>query len=224
MTEMDRSMQRYADNLKRQQAAQSYSTKYQRQWHKRLSDRRERAVIQKALALLEGPLKKVLDMPCGAGRLTNELFAPGREVVGVDYSEAQLAICREAHKGQSFSSLQASCFELPFEDSEFDLAFSVRLSHHIADDAKRAEYLRELMRVSRRYVIATFFDSQSLKNRLRELRRVFGSGKRSKYTMSLARLDEIAAEQGWVRRAALPISWMFSGHKYVVFECLEGAR
>lgn len=219
---MDASMQRYADNLKTEKAAQSYSTKYQRIWHKRLSDRRERSVIQAALALTQGPHQRVLDMPCGAGRLTRELLSYGKEFYGVDYSAEQLKICKAQYPEENLQVVQGSCFELPFEDDFFDLAFSVRLSHHIGDADQRVRYLEELFRVSKRYVIATFFDELSFKNRLREFRRKFlGSRKRGKFTMSMEQLAKIAAASNWHMKAAIPISWLASGHKYVVFERRE---
>lgn len=216
---MDASMQRYADNLTTEKAAQSYSTKYQRIWHKRLSDRREREVIRAALAQTGGPHDRVLDMPCGAGRLTSELLPFGREFYGVDYSEAQLKICHGRYTDERLKVVQASCFELPFEDGFFDLVFSVRLSHHIGKPDQRARYLEELFRVSKSYVIATFFDEFSFKNRLREFRRKYlGSRKRGKFTMSMEQLTKIGAAANWEMLAAIPISRVASGHKYVVFE------
>ncbi|MDF1660776.1 MAG: class I SAM-dependent methyltransferase [Planctomycetota bacterium] len=219
---MDASMQRYADNLKTEEAAQSYSTKYQRIWHKRLSDSRERAVIRAALALTGGPHSRVLDMPCGAGRLTRELLPFGKEFYCADYSPEQLKICKSRYPDENLKVVQASCFELPFEADFFDLAFSVRLSHHIGDPDQRVRYLEELFRVSKRYVIATFFDARSFKNRLREFRRTFlGSRKRGKFTMSMEQLAKIAAASNWDMKAAIPISRIASGHKYVVFEKRE---
>ncbi len=216
---MDRSLAEYANNLRKPQAAESYSTKYQRIWHKRMSDSREREVIQQALAMTGGPHTDVMDMPCGAGRLTDELLTQAQTVYACDYSEEQLKICRSRHPRDRVSTQRVNCFQLPFEDRRFDLCFSVRLSHHIGDRTDRERYLRELMRVSDGHVVATFFDTASLKNRFRELRRRFlFLSKRSKYTMAVTDLRKIAEEEGFELRGAIPISRVFSGHIYCVFK------
>lgn len=223
---MDSKMQRYAHNLQRKEAALSYSTKYEREWHKRLSDRRERQVIKQALSLIDEPIHKVLDMPCGAGRLTCELLGLNAEITAADYSEEQLKICRSRYEFEEVNiCVQANCFELPFGKNAFDLVFSVRLSHHIGDEEKRADYLEELFRVSHKFVIATFFDSHSLKNRVREFRRRFlGARKRSKFTLSLEQLKKIADSNGWDIRGAFSIAPLASGHKYVVFKKRAGSE
>lgn len=216
---MDPSLERYAHQRRTPEAAASYNTKYERYWHKRRSDARERRVIAAALAHVKQRPATILDMPCGAGRLTTELLPLGARITACDYSDEQLSLCAERHAGADVTCQQASCFALPFADQHFDLAFSVRLSHHIGTTEDRERYLLELFRVTRTTVIATFFDTDSLKNRIRELRRRVGvSKKRSKFTMSLPRLREIAAREGWQVTAALPISRLFSGHRYVVFQ------
>ena len=215
---MDDSLHRYAENRRKKDAAESYSTKYERYWHKRRSDARERAVIARALSLVAPP-QRILDMPCGAGRLTEELLRfDTAEIHACDYSEEQLKICGERHKNSNVTCQRASCFELPFPDDHFDLSFSVRLSHHIGSREDRERYLVELLRVSRQNVVATFFDTHSFKNRLRELRRrVRATKKRSKFTMSRDELHQIATNHDWRVEAAIPISRLFSGHRYVVF-------
>lgn len=216
---MDPSLDRYAQNLRTRRAAESYSTKYERIWHKRISDRRERAVIARALALTGGPHPRVLDMPCGAGRLTGELLAHAEAITLCDFSEEQIAIARRRAEdaGLEPGIARANALSLPFADGAFDLVFSVRLSHHIGDAEDRRRYIRELLRVSRGFVVVTIFDEASIKSRLREMRRRLGSAKRSKYTMGQGELAAIAEAAGFTIKAALPISRLMSGHRYMVF-------
>jgi SAM-dependent methyltransferase len=114
------------------------------------------------------------------------------------------------------TGLVSDAFHLPFPDRSFDLVFSARLSHHIADGDLRARYLGEIMRVSRSWTIATVFDRDSLKNRLRELRRRF-TDKRPKHTLSREQVAAIATGAGFEIEAALPLSRLASGHVYYLF-------
>lgn len=216
---MDKDLKRYADNLTKRSAAESYATKYQRYWHKRMSDNRERNVLQQALkvASQSGSMHNALDMPCGAGRLTCELFPHVTEIVGCDYSLEQMKICRETYQfEQKMSFVRGNALALPFANLSFDLVLSVRLSHHIGDDKDRRSYLAELMRVCANHVIVTIFDSNSLKNRLREWRRKLYSKKRSKYTMSLDEVREVAKANDFELVANFPLARLFSGHQYLV--------
>jgi len=214
---MDSDLQRYAENLRTKKAAASYSTKYERIWHKRLSDRQERRVIRRALERTSGPYERILDMPCGAGRLTCELLKLGAPIVGADYSSEQMAFAAERYAGEDITLVEANALKAPFKDDEFSLVLSVRLSHHIADVADRERYLRELMRISKRWIIVSIFDHDSVKNLIRRARTSLRlTKKRGKFTMTMARVAEVAAEEGWTMQEALPLSRLFSGHKFVI--------
>jgi ubiquinone/menaquinone biosynthesis C-methylase UbiE len=215
---LDPQLERYAASRASKEGAASYDTKYEREIHKRLSDRVERRVIGRALALAPGPHERILDVPCGAGRLSPELVPHGRgKIFECDYSPTMLERCRANAKGYEPVLSRVNALALPFRDRSFDLVFSARLSHHIGLEQDRERWLRELCRVSRRYVVATFFDAGSLKNLIRLARSPF-SRKRGKNTMRVARVHELAIESGFTVKAAIPLSRLFSGHRYLVLE------
>jgi SAM-dependent methyltransferase len=85
----------------------------------------------------------LLDVGCGNGYFTYYLdqIAP---TIGVDYAPAMLHL----HPGQQLA--QASAFELPFASRTFDLVFCSNLLHHLPEPV---EAVREMERVSRRYVV-----------------------------------------------------------------------
>lgn len=210
----DRPLESYAAGRRRRERAASYSTKYDRELHKRISSWFERRAIRRALAVTGVRDGRVLDVPCGAGRLTPLLRPVASELLSCDYSPAMLEFFRSAHPEPCFV---ASAFELPFPDRSFDLVFSARLAHHIAADARRADYLRSVLRISRRWAIVTVFDRDSLKNRLRERRRR-RTGKRGKYTFSAAEVAAIARSAGFEVAASIPLSRLGSGHVFHVLE------
>jgi 2-polyprenyl-3-methyl-5-hydroxy-6-metoxy-1,4-benzoquinol methylase len=98
----------------------------------------------------------VLDVPSGAGRLAPVLARAGAVVVAVDASAEMLAADGRARR------VRASIFDLPFPADAFDAVICCRLLHHLArpEDLERA--VGELVRVSARLVIASFWDAASL--------------------------------------------------------------
>lgn len=208
----DRQLEVYAGARRRTERAESYATKYDRELHKRISSFFERRAIRRALATTGARDATMLDVPCGAGRLTPLLLPVASRLVSCDYSPAMLQVFRRTWREPCFVG---SAFDLPFADRSFDVVFSARLSHHIESDARRADYLREIMRISARWVIVTIFDRDSLKNRLREFSRRF-SGKRSKHSTARGDLERIAREREFTVAAGFPLSRLASGQVFYV--------
>jgi len=102
----------------------------------------------------------VLDVPCGAGRLAAVLAAHG-SYVGVDLSPAMLAEARKVD-ASSLALLRGEIQRLPFADGSFDAVVCCRLLHHVREPEHVADVLRELCRVSRRLVVASFWDAGTL--------------------------------------------------------------
>jgi len=105
-----------------------------------------------------GP-RTLLDAPCGSGRLTPWLEQPGCVATGVDVSRSMLERARGAG-GRRL--VQASAAHLPFASGSFDHVVCCRLLHHLHEPEARLAVVRELVRVSRGLVIASFWDSASL--------------------------------------------------------------
>jgi SAM-dependent methyltransferase len=210
----DRQLEVYAGARRREERAESYATKYDRELHKRISSIFERRAIRRALAVTGARDANVLDVPCGAGRLTPLLSPVSARLVSCDYSPAMLRVFRRTHRGPCFVG---SAFDLPFADRSFDVVFSARLSHHIGSDARRAAYLCEIMRISTGWVIVTIFDRNSLKNRLREVSRRLRA-KRSKHTFARGDVERIARERGFTVAAAFPLSRLASGQVFYVLQ------
>ena len=98
---------------------------------------------------------RVLDCPCGTGRLDPLLRERFREVVGVDRSEAMLAIYRRGDRARTGEIGDA--FDLPWADGAFDWVVSHRMFHHLRSDEVRVALLRSFARVVRQGVILYAF-------------------------------------------------------------------
>ncbi|MEM9800801.1 MAG: class I SAM-dependent methyltransferase, partial [Planctomycetota bacterium] len=109
------------------------------------------------------PIESILDVPCGAGRLREAaLAATGRSGdaprwTGVDVSDEMLRAVSKSTGGL----VRASADALPFADGAFDLVLCCRLLHHLADAEARTAVIAELVRVARRYVVASHWDAAS---------------------------------------------------------------
>lgn len=103
-------------------------------------------------------LKPVLDVPCGTGRLRGVLERRGMRYVGADVSSTMLA---EAASDVDAALVLADAERLPFAEDSFDVVVCCRLLHHLQDEDVLESVVRELVRVSSRMVIASFWDSGS---------------------------------------------------------------
>lgn len=120
---------------------------------------RDPRLIQRLLSTLpeDAKLASILDVPSGTGRLRRAFDAP--LVVQADISMSMLRNIPQDEQGSAL--LQGSVQALPFRDNAFDLVVCCRLLHHLKGADDRAQVLREALRVSRRFVIASYWDAQS---------------------------------------------------------------
>jgi SAM-dependent methyltransferase len=89
------------------------------------------------------PPGRVLDIACGTGWLTRRLHG---EVVGVDQSEAMLAIAADRVPEGQF--IRATVPPLPFPDDSFDRALAAHLYCHIEEEDVRRALVSEALRVA----------------------------------------------------------------------------
>ena len=85
--------------------------------------------IERALQLEPG--MRVLDVPCGTGRIASPLAARGYDVVGIDITDRFLEVARARDDGVRYE--KADMRELPFE-AEFDAALCFWGSFGYFDD------------------------------------------------------------------------------------------
>jgi len=141
--------------------------RWRRRGHAQRDPRRIEALLGRFPARASG---RVLDAPCGTGRLQACLAGEG-VYVGLDLSPSMLAV----------SERGARCLgeveRLPFADQAFELVVCCRLLHHLRDPEALARVVRELVRVSADRVLVTYWDARSwpaLRSKLR------GGGQRDK--------------------------------------------
>jgi SAM-dependent methyltransferase len=106
-------------------------------------NRMTNAAFIEFLNVAEG--SRVLEVGSGLGILAGDVAtaAPGVQVVGVELSAAQIAVCG-SRAGVTF--VQGDAHALEFPDGSFDLVYARYLLEHVADPAR---VLREMRRVAR---------------------------------------------------------------------------
>lgn len=177
------------------EAARAYDRdRFENEGAKQKRDRNTRQAILRALRE-PGSIRSVLDLPCGTGRLTRLLMEAGFQYTGADQSEAMLTVARE--KVSDFPDaplIIADATGLPFADDSFDCVVCVRFLN-LFPSAMRQPMLREMRRVSRRFLLAESRYSREL-TWWRPLAAALSRRSREHYVLDQALWKDFA-ETGW---------------------------
>lgn len=132
----------------------------------------------------------ILDMPCGNGRFF-DTFKSAQKLSLFDYAPTMLeALVAKHPEAAACERKQGDIMNIPLEDGSVDLAFSMRLFHHIEDAEKRQRALSELSRVSKKWVAISFYNTATWRYIRKRLRGKTPSG----YAVSLATLEKEARD------------------------------
>ncbi len=195
--------------------AAAYNHGYQRRVHKRFGTRHEWTLIRRHIAKV-GHSRVILELPCGGGRITPAFADATDFLIEADIAIGQVRYLRATSTvGTPQAWITASAFHIPLRDNSVDGTICIRLAHHLPTAAERERLFRELFRVSKRFVIVTYFDHYSLKNLTRRMRHPFDR-KPPKLTMTTERVAELAREAGARLVAAPPLSRIASGHRFAL--------
>jgi SAM-dependent methyltransferase len=185
--------------VKGEEYSRHYRERRFRTFWGRRTGARESRLLAELLARLEGGSGPWLDVPCGAGRLT-PLLPQEPPPVGCDLSYF-MAAAAEIPGGR----VQGSALALPFRDGSFAGCLCFRLLHHLAGPEERIRVLGELARVSRRWVVVSFFHSWSLQDLRRRVRHHLLGRRRGRRSVSWRRLRAEAAAAGLEPLAVRPL-------------------
>lgn len=183
-----------SDRLRRAYEAPGVAARYAAErWtgsaHARRTDRREKEIVAELLDRCS-PRGVALDVPCGAGRFLPILRQWAAVTAGGD---ASLAMLRQAAAEGAAWLFQADAARLPVADRSADVVLCMRLLHHLPESAARGALLAELARVSRRWLVVSFFDRASFQALRARLRRQA----RARVAIGRADLEREAAAAGW---------------------------
>lgn len=188
---MDTKPERYRklDNV------QKYDTKIKTDGVRRISHILELSALKRALADIRG--SSVLDAPCGTGRIDLLLRERFQKVVGLDSSEAMLALYNS--KEHIRTGLLGDIFRLPFKNDSFDWVVCHRLFHHFNTDELRLSLLKSIAQTARNGIIFYSWVKTPLAHR-ENSRRV---------TVNLYQIKKLINEAGLVLESVHYAFWPF---------------
>jgi ubiquinone/menaquinone biosynthesis C-methylase UbiE len=174
------------------QAAQKYQSRKEGKHHA------EMRMVDRAFALIPKS-SRVLDVPCGGGRVSVHLSKKGYNVCSGDLSEAMLNIAREsiANAGFQCPVERQDVEKLSYADRSFDAIISFRLFHHFPNPAIRRRVVTEFCRVAGRHVALSYFSPASVTSVKRKLRAAMGGKKSEKHTTPLSEIVKYFNESGF---------------------------
>ena len=122
-------------------------------WNANLYDNKHQFVSKygsdliKLLAPKKGEL--ILDLGCGTGDLTNEIYQSGSDIIGVDSSEEMIKKASNKYPNIKFKIMDAK--ELDFE-KKFDGVFSNAVLHWIKSPEKVLQSIKNVLKQNGRFV------------------------------------------------------------------------
>ncbi len=200
--------------------AEKYATRFETGARKRIHQREIRAV-QKIFASLDG-CATVVDVPSGAGRFLTALSTNGRRVLEVDVALDMLAFGRKRNNAATSGGLrhfvQGDATRLPLAKGSVDCVFCNRLLHHIVVADERAVILRELHRVTRRWVVVSFFDYHSFGTVRKVLKRLKGRKPKYDHEPTRAEFQKEVERAGFRVEEIMPTGSPWVAQKFFVLE------
>ncbi len=193
--------------------AAEYNTEYKELLFKRWSTRREFTLLERLLDS-QPRSTRLLDLPCGGGRLSPQIGRFTDLLIESDIGKGQVRYARE-HSALDIPQvfMTSTAFKLPLRDNSVDGTVCIRLNHHMPTRQERERLMGEILRVSRRFVIMTYFDYHSVKNTLRRARRPFNK-KPPKMTMRSSEVAAVAEANGARLLQCPNLAALSSGHRY----------
>ncbi|NJE08733.1 class I SAM-dependent methyltransferase [Thermococcus sp. M39] len=137
-------MTQYFDKI-----AHRYDTWYQTKVGQYV-DRTEKRLIFSMIKTKRG---RALDLGCGTGNYTIELYKRGFDVIGVDLSQEMLRIAKAKIPNVLF--IRADAYNLPFKKEVFDLVLSVTMFEFIYEPEKVLNEIHRVLKPGGEVVIGT---------------------------------------------------------------------
>ena len=145
----------------------------------RAYDSMEKRAIAKLLQLANNkhPIKSVLDVPCGTGRISKFLLDSNVNLTCADISEQMIDVAKarlSKHSNEPQEYAVMDIYNIDRDDGSYDCITCIRLFQHLDSD-ERTRALRELSRVTRKYVVVNVMYGSGYYGSIRKLRKLVGA-------------------------------------------------
>lgn len=128
----------------------------------KLVNHQEHRIIKKLI--MKAGLKDsfILNLPCGFGRFTDLFEVFHNKIVFFDLHPQMVRRCKERYQKRGHLFLNGTIRNLPFKTQSFDAILTIRFFHHYFEKEDRLAMLQELQRVTKRWIITTYYQSSFL--------------------------------------------------------------
>ena len=142
---------------------------------------------------------RVLDCPCGGGRLTVHLAQKGYNVTGADVSEEMINLARDQMARSNLNCpIEARDLEkLDYTDRSFDTVVCFRLFHHFPESQIRKMVIGELCRAAAQFVALSYLSPVAYTSVYRKVRAALGGKRSQKWATSLKEIEGYFAANGF---------------------------
>ncbi|MBI5191813.1 MAG: class I SAM-dependent methyltransferase [Nitrospirae bacterium] len=186
---------------------------------RRWSNKRKLLAISKAIDLaasMGNAIHSAIDIPCGTGRIMPFLLSKNIKLTGSDISHEMMQVAQGKVRDSSLSNgfVRCDAEKLPFADGSFDSIFSIRFLFHLPTDVRRRA-LREMARISRRWVIVDYRHKYTMKYRLKHLKGKLGLSTKQYNRVSVEDISKDFNEAGLKLIKIFPTYPIFSD-KWVI--------
>jgi len=164
---------------------------------KRLKSEEKKAMVSILARFLPERQARILDVGCGTGYTLKTFRGLGyAESEGVDDSPNSIKLCEKAGFKEGADVRLADAANLDYGDNEFELVFSEGLLEHFTDPTS---LVREMCRVSKRFVLLFQPNSGSLVDRLKLLKeKTFGAEWQKDHPYTKKEYEDMFARRGFV--------------------------
>jgi len=160
---------------------------------------RERGILRKILKKIGEDTLWVLDVPCGYGRFSPLLLRRGLLIVSSDLSFHMVKRAMERSECSDWRSgvVADGKLGLPFKRGVFDLLLSMRFFHHLHQKEERKAVLAEFFRVTKGWVILSYYQINFFHLFQRKLRRKIKKSKTRIKMLSRREFEREVREGGF---------------------------
>lgn len=191
----------------------------------RLYDKMEKHAVASCLDAAQkiSPINTLLDLACGTGRMSEFLASRGYQLTCGDISDEMIGVAKKRLASAGFGQmafLKMDIYQTGQGTGAFDCVSAFRLFQHLTSE-QRAEALREMARVSRRFVLVNVMHTSAYYGAVRKLRLALGRYA-TRYTSTQSEVDQELSHAGLRVVRSVFSQPGFNGNRVLLMEKSEG--
>lgn len=186
-------------------------------------NKRERKILEKIFESIEEKSISILDVPCGYGRFSELLLKKSLNLTSADVFFPMVLTARKYSPppNSPHHFLVGDIKHLPLKDNSFDCIVTIRLFQHILHSSARFQILKELHRVTKKFVILSFYRYNLLHSVERWVRCRIKNVNKKINMLPLGDFEKELSSIGFKVLSLFPVMRYFHAHNIVLLQKLK---